>query len=105
MFFRRLGAIIDLNDNVLRLKGFDEAVEPLHDLRTGHIAINFLKPKEVTPIVSNEALNICMNGQEVTLADDELRKSMKIDKPSFGIHAISLEPPTEGVRRIGFGSE
>ena len=39
--FRRLGAIIDLNDYVLRLKGSDEAVEPLHDLKTGHIAINF----------------------------------------------------------------
>ena len=43
--FRRLGAIIDLSDNVLRLKGFDEAVEPLHDLRTGHIAINLKKNK------------------------------------------------------------
>ena len=39
--FRRLGAIIDLSENVLRLIGFYEAVEPLHDLRTTHNAIFF----------------------------------------------------------------
>ena len=44
-----------------------------------------------------------MKGQEVTLADDELRKIMKTDKPSFGIHAISWGPPTDG--SDGSGSE
>ena len=29
--FRRLGAIIDFSKNVLRLRDFDGAVEPLHD--------------------------------------------------------------------------
>ena len=33
--FRSLGAVIDMNDNVLRLKCFDGAVEPLYDLRSG----------------------------------------------------------------------
>ena len=63
-----------MSDNVLRLKCFDGAVEPLYDLRSGHLGIGFLKPSQGVPAVSDEALKICMRGQEVTLADHELRK-------------------------------
>ena len=54
--FRSLGAVIDMNENVLRLKYFDGAVEPLYDLRSGHLGISFLKPSQGVPAVSEEAL-------------------------------------------------
>ena len=70
-------------------------MEPLHDLRSGHVAISFLKEGETSPQVPSEALDICAKGQEVTLADEALRKKLRDVKPSFGIHTIAWEPTAD----------
>ena len=41
--FKRLGAKIDLEDNAIEFRRFPGKTEPIHDLRSGHVAIQLLK--------------------------------------------------------------
>ena len=74
--FNRLGAPIDLDDNNVEFKRFPGKTQSLFDLKSGHVAIRLLKDGDQVPEVPQEALDICMNGQEVTIVDSALRDSM-----------------------------
>ena len=51
--FKRLGAVLDLDENECRFKRIGGGIERLHDLPSGHTAIELLKhPREPTPKVS-----------------------------------------------------
>ena len=90
--FKRLGASIDLEDNVVSFKRFPGKKQELHDLRSGHVAIALVDPEAKPPIVTEEVLALCASGQEVTLADPILRATLKEESlPVHGVHKVKWD--------------
>ena len=63
--FKRLGAILDLDSNVMTLKRIGNVIEPLYDLVTGHVGVEIVKPNVDPPKVSQEAWDMCKNAREM----------------------------------------
>lgn len=72
--FQMLGGVIDLAESTVTFKGLNSKTERLHDLTTGHIAIELVKPGAQTPEVSETVLSLCRNGSEVTVDNEALRR-------------------------------
>ena len=70
--FKKLGGVIDLESNELRLKRVGTGIETLYDLQSGHVAVELVKPGIRPPTVTEEAMEICKDGEEVTVDDHEI---------------------------------
>ena len=77
--FKRLGVILDLDDNELVLKRFGtdqaRAVEPLYDLMSGHVAVELVPEGKAPPQISEETLDLVSSGHEVMVNDPELMRN------------------------------
>ena len=92
--FKKLGAVLDLDENKCNFKRIGNQIEQLHDLPSGHTAIELLKlPKETAPKVSASTWAICAKGEEVTLEDPKLRANMKIFHVNVSTYAVDYEIP------------
>ena len=78
--FKRIGALLDLDDNQLVLKRFctntSEGIEPLYDLMSGHIAVELVPQGQQPPKISEDTLDLASSGHEVMVNDPELREKM-----------------------------
>ena len=78
--FKRLGVVLDLDDNQLVLKRFCtdtvREVEPLYDLMSGHVAVELVPEGKEPPKISEETLDLASAGHEVMVNDPELRKKL-----------------------------
>ena len=76
--FKRLGVILDLDDNELVLKrfGIDQAraVEPLYDLMSGHVVVELVPEGKAPPQISEETLDLVSSGHEFMVNDPKLKK-------------------------------
>ena len=72
---KQLGAVIDLESNHVVFKKVTQKQEALHDLETGHVAIELIKSGQQPPEVGSEAIQICRDGQEVTMGKSDLREN------------------------------
>ena len=90
--FKRLGGVIDLDDNQVTFKRFPEKLEPLRDLPSGHTAIKIIKP-EITsvPDLDKAAYDICQKGEEVTVNDEKIRATLKPCETSHGVHTVGWD--------------
>ena len=86
---KQLGAVIDLENNHVVFKKITALTEPLHDLETGHVAIELIKDGQDPPEVDPDAIEICKNGQEVTMGNAALRQKLGHHQPSNGIHDVT----------------
>ena len=96
--FKRLGAVLDLDSNTLLLKRLNNAIEPLYDLVTGHVGIEIVKPNVEPPKVSLEAMELCKDGEEVTVDDAKYRRLLPVFEVRHDVHVVDL-PET---RHISF---
>ena len=78
---KQLGAVIDLESNHVVFKKITQQIEPLHDLESGHVAIELIKEGQQPLDVDPEAIEICRNGQEVTMGHSDLRKKLGHHQP------------------------
>ena len=78
--FKRLGVSLDLDLDELVLKRFGtdtvREIEPLHDLMSGHVAVELVPEGKEPPQISEETLDLASAGHEVMVNDPELRKKL-----------------------------
>ena len=67
--FKRLRAVLSLEVNNVTFKLFPGRKEPLHDLESGHVAIDLTKKGQQPPQVPQEVMDICVAGDEVTFGE------------------------------------
>ena len=88
--FKRLGAQIDLEVNECVFRRLNRGVEMLHDLTSGHVGIELVKPGGTKPVASKTAIDLCKAGVEVTLEDEALRNQLPEAVKSHGTHVVAL---------------
>ena len=79
----------------MTFKLFPGRKEPLHDLESGHVAIELTKKGQQPPQVPQEVMDICVAGDEVTLANPTLRAELTGLNRSNGIHSVSWQDMRE----------
>ena len=90
--FKRLGAIIDIDTKIIQFKRFPQKQEPLYDIESGHVAIELVKRGSTPRTVDPSGIELCVKGDEVTVADPVLHNRLNACSPSHGIHKVSYEP-------------
>ncbi|MDP7646549.1 MAG: hypothetical protein QGH82_00500, partial [Candidatus Woesearchaeota archaeon] len=104
--FKRLAVRLDLDDNELQFKRFNNQSEPLYDLPSGHVAIELVKANIQPPEVDPATMELCQAGEEVTVNDPEMRKRLAnipqwdnkthvVQLPNYGSRTISFDVPQE----------
>ena len=89
--FKRLGGVLDLDQNELLLRRLHSASEPLYDLVAGHVGVELVKPGVNPPVCSQETIKLCIEGDEVTVDNPELRKQLaNYVTPEHGTHMVAL---------------
>ena len=89
--FKCLGARIDLDSNTIEFNKLNGALETLHDLSSGHVAIELVKPNVGAPKVSDNTLKLCADGEEeVTVENEQWRKRLNACARSHGTHVVDI---------------
>ena len=65
--FKRLGGVLDLDANEFILKRLGKAIEPLHDLVSGHVGLELVKKHIEPPVVAPSTFDLCRSGDEVSV--------------------------------------
>ena len=101
--FKRLGSVLDLDDNELRLKRLNGAVEPLYDLVTGHVGVELVKENAPVPTVQASTFQLCSDGEEVMVDNDQLRKQLSnVTVLDNRTHVVNMHIPL-GNKSVSFG--
>ena len=101
--FKRLGGVLDLDANELILKRLNSVVEPIYDLVTGHVGVELVKHGVNPPVVKPSSMDVCTNGEEVTVDDDNCRKALANYTPDHGTHVVDL--PEFSERTLSFAND
>jgi hypothetical protein len=88
--FKRLGGVLDLDANTLTLKKLGGATEPLHDLVTGHVGLELVKEGQGPAVASQETVDLCKGGDEVTVENPEHRKLLGNIAVANCTHVVDL---------------
>ena len=64
---KRIGGVLDLDENLLTLKRLGGAKEQIYDLITGHVGLELAKEGGKPPMASQETLDHCLDGEEVAV--------------------------------------
>ena len=71
---KRLGSLVDMEENRLVFRRLKDATEPIHDLPSGHVGPELVKEDEEPPCVKDQTMQLCENGDEVAVDSDEFQK-------------------------------
>ena len=58
---------LDLDSNLLVLRRLGDAKEILHDLKSGHVAVQLIKSGVNPPQISQATMDACIDGAEVAV--------------------------------------
>ena len=100
---KRLGGILDLDNNNLVLNRLNQQPEPLHDLDTGHVGIELIKPTTKPPKVSDSTWELVASGEEVTVEREDFREKLAAPHKEHGTHVVVI--PELSDRKVDFASE
>ena len=73
---KRLGSVIDMDENYILFKRLQCSKEAIHDLPSGHVGPELVREGVEPPASYQTALQLCETGEEVAVDDPELQQNL-----------------------------